>query len=169
MTTPRQPGWYDDPDDSNAQRYWDGQDWTPHRQRKPTSRPARPATQAQASATPTAPPPPPPANVPPAPPPANVPPPPPRANVPPPPPTQERPPAAPRAKSGVTKVALVIAGLALVLAIAVLVAGRVELGSFLPGILLVAALAIIAAFFMLRSRQSGPRKAIVVAAIVLVI
>jgi hypothetical protein len=89
--------------------------------------------------------------------------------VPPPPPTQERPPAAPRAKSGVTKVALVIAGLALVLAIAVLVAGRVELGSFLPGILLVAALAIIAAFFMLRSRQSGPRKAIVVAAIVLVI
>ena len=37
MTTP-QPGWYDDPHDSNAQRYWDGQDWTPHRQRKPISR-----------------------------------------------------------------------------------------------------------------------------------
>lgn len=34
MTTPRQPGWYDDPHDSNAQRYWDGQDWTPHRQPK---------------------------------------------------------------------------------------------------------------------------------------
>lgn len=36
MTTPNQPGWYDDPQDSNAQRYWDGQDWTPHRQRKST-------------------------------------------------------------------------------------------------------------------------------------
>jgi hypothetical protein len=24
MTTPQQPGWYDDPHDSNAQRYWDG-------------------------------------------------------------------------------------------------------------------------------------------------
>ena len=38
MTTPRQPGWYDDPDDSNAVRYWDGQGWTPHRQSKPFSR-----------------------------------------------------------------------------------------------------------------------------------
>src|ERR1700736_3908149 len=47
MTTPQQPGWYDDPHDSNAQRYWDGQDWTPHRQRKPPSR----------SVTPTLPPP----------------------------------------------------------------------------------------------------------------
>ena len=37
MTTPMQPGWYDDPEDSNAQRYWDGQAWTPHRQRKPRS------------------------------------------------------------------------------------------------------------------------------------
>lgn len=37
MTTARQPGWYDDSDDPNAQRYWDGQDWTPHRQRKPLS------------------------------------------------------------------------------------------------------------------------------------
>lgn len=42
MTTPNQPGWYDDPQDSNAQRYWDGQDWTPHRQRKPNVRAARP-------------------------------------------------------------------------------------------------------------------------------
>jgi Protein of unknown function (DUF2510) len=64
MTISNQPGWYDDPNDSNAQRYWDGQDWTPHRQRKPTSRPARP------SATP---PPPPPAQQPPPPP--NLPPP----------------------------------------------------------------------------------------------
>jgi hypothetical protein len=36
---PPQPGWYDDPDDSNAQRYWDGQHWTPLRERKPISRP----------------------------------------------------------------------------------------------------------------------------------
>lgn len=42
MATPAKPGWYDDPDDSNAQRYWDGQGWTPHRQRKPASKAARP-------------------------------------------------------------------------------------------------------------------------------
>jgi hypothetical protein len=36
MTTP-QPGWYDDADDANAQRYWDGQQLTPQRQRKPKS------------------------------------------------------------------------------------------------------------------------------------
>jgi hypothetical protein len=42
MTAPRQPGWYDDPHDSNAQRYWDGQHWSPHRQRKPTLQPAPP-------------------------------------------------------------------------------------------------------------------------------
>lgn len=35
MTTPA--GWYDDPEDSNGQRYWDGRSWTPHRQRKPVS------------------------------------------------------------------------------------------------------------------------------------
>ncbi len=61
MTTPDQPGWYDDPHDSNAQRYWDGQDWTPHRQRKPISqrvqRPAAPVAPRQ--------PPPPPPNLPP--------------------------------------------------------------------------------------------------------
>ena len=39
MTT-NQPGWYDDPQDANAQRYWDGQQWTPRRQRKPAARPA---------------------------------------------------------------------------------------------------------------------------------
>ncbi|MGA8546860.1 MAG: DUF2510 domain-containing protein [Mycobacterium sp.] len=60
MATPNQPGWYDDPQDSNAQRYWDGQDWTPHRQRKPNVRAARPPV------TPPQPPPPP---VPPQPPP----------------------------------------------------------------------------------------------------
>jgi hypothetical protein len=35
MTTSIQPGWYDDPEDPSGQRYWDGQAWTPHRQRKP--------------------------------------------------------------------------------------------------------------------------------------
>lgn len=35
MTT-TQPGWYDDPEESNTQRYWDGQAWTPHRQPKPS-------------------------------------------------------------------------------------------------------------------------------------
>ena len=87
MTMPNQPGWYDDPDDSNAQRYWDGQDWTPHRQRKSTLPSARSST-----------PPPPPSNLPPppleAPPPSNLPPPPlqapPPSNLPPPP--QQAPP-----------------------------------------------------------------------------
>jgi hypothetical protein len=40
MTTPNQPGWYADPQDPNAQRYWDGQDWTPHRQRTSASPPS---------------------------------------------------------------------------------------------------------------------------------
>jgi hypothetical protein len=63
MTTPNQPGWYDDPQNSNAQRYWDGQDWTPHRQRKPASRPVGPSAMpapATMSAPPQQPPPPPP-------------------------------------------------------------------------------------------------------------
>lgn len=59
MTTPNQPGWYDDPQDSNAQRYWDGQDWTPHRQRKPRSTPA-PAMSPPPQQPPPAPSPPPP-------------------------------------------------------------------------------------------------------------
>jgi uncharacterized membrane protein YeaQ/YmgE (transglycosylase-associated protein family) len=37
-----QPGWYDDAEDANAQRYWDGQQWTPQRQRKPRSAPTLP-------------------------------------------------------------------------------------------------------------------------------
>ena len=57
MTTPHPPGWYDDPHDPNAQRYWDGQDWTPHRQRKQTSAPAQPpAMPAQPPAMPAQPP-----------------------------------------------------------------------------------------------------------------
>jgi Protein of unknown function (DUF2510)/Trypsin len=42
MTTSTAPGWYDDPNDPKAQRYWDGHDWTPHRQRKPTPAPVTP-------------------------------------------------------------------------------------------------------------------------------
>ncbi len=42
MTTPNQPGWYDDPQDPNTQRYWDGRGWTPHRQRRPLSGPVSP-------------------------------------------------------------------------------------------------------------------------------
>ncbi len=149
MTTPRQPGWYDDPNDANAQRYWDGQDWTPHRQRKPTSGPAQP---------PPPPPPPPPSS-------SSPPPPPPPANEPPPPP----PAAASRVRSGSIKGGLVLAGLALVLVIAALVAGRVKFGTFLPGILLVAAVAVIVAIFVLRSHRSVARKAVVVTAMVLVV
>lgn len=52
MTTPDQPGWYDDPQDQSAQRYWDGNDWTPHRQRKP-------ATPSRQPSVASAPPPPP--------------------------------------------------------------------------------------------------------------
>jgi hypothetical protein len=67
MTTPDQPGWYDDPGDPSAQRYWDGQDWTPHRQRKTvSSSPARvtpaagpPPATATPPSTPLPPPPPP--------------------------------------------------------------------------------------------------------------
>jgi hypothetical protein len=80
VTTPDRPGWYDDPQDPNAQRYWNGQDWTPHRQRKPISR-----------ATPPLPPPPshqlPPPSAQPLPPPSAQPlSPPPQAGYPPPPP-----------------------------------------------------------------------------------
>jgi hypothetical protein len=100
MTTPSAPGWYDDPKDVNAQRYWDGQSWTPHRQRKAMT-PQRPSSSAPAVATRTPlPPPPPPPNLPPPPvgnvlppPPPNLPPPP-AGNVLPPPPSQLPPPPA---------------------------------------------------------------------------
>lgn len=42
MNTPNQGGWFDDPEDPNAQRYWDGENWAPYRQRKPATPPARP-------------------------------------------------------------------------------------------------------------------------------
>lgn len=56
MTTPHQPGWYDDPQNPNAQRYWDGQNWTPHRQRKnttPTESHPTPVTPPPAASTTT--------------------------------------------------------------------------------------------------------------------
>lgn len=84
-------------------------------------------------------------------------------------PTQGQPPAAPRGKSRAIKIGLVLAGLALVLVIAALVAGRVAFGTFLPGILIIAAIAAIAAVLTLRSHQSAARKAVVVTAIVLVV
>jgi hypothetical protein len=53
MTTPSPPGWYDDPDgSSNAERRWDGHNWTPERRRKPMHTPPPPypqPPQAQAS------------------------------------------------------------------------------------------------------------------------
>jgi hypothetical protein len=90
MTSSMPEGWYDDPENSNAQRYWDGQAWTPHRQRKPPS--------AQSSAPslppPSAPPPPPPSASPPPPPPpsASPLPPPPASPLPPPPSASPLPP-----------------------------------------------------------------------------
>jgi uncharacterized protein DUF2510/uncharacterized protein DUF4333 len=37
VETPQPAGWYDDPNDPSAQRYWDGKDWPPQRQRKSTA------------------------------------------------------------------------------------------------------------------------------------
>jgi hypothetical protein len=51
MTSSLGPGWYDDPEDPSAQRYWDGQSWTEHRQPKPP--PAYPAPTYPAGAYPT--------------------------------------------------------------------------------------------------------------------
>lgn len=72
MTTSIQPGWYDDPEDSNGQRYWDGEGWTPHRHRKPisgaTPPPGLPAQPPPPSGLPAQPaPPPPPPGLPPSP------------------------------------------------------------------------------------------------------
>jgi hypothetical protein len=43
MTRPSVPGWYDDPNGSaNAERYWNGNTWTPERRRKKASQPPPP-------------------------------------------------------------------------------------------------------------------------------
>jgi hypothetical protein len=49
MTKPMQAGWYDDPHDPAAQRYWGGTDWTPYRQRKGAGTAPPPAVSAQPS------------------------------------------------------------------------------------------------------------------------
>ncbi len=56
MTNPQQPGWYDDPfsSDQRAERYWDGQEWTPRRRPRKAGSPIRSesATQPSTSSTP---------------------------------------------------------------------------------------------------------------------
>jgi Protein of unknown function (DUF2510) len=52
MPTSTQPGWYDDPEDPKAQRYWDGQGWTPRRQLKPISQATPPPPPGQATSPP---------------------------------------------------------------------------------------------------------------------
>jgi hypothetical protein len=71
--------------------------------------------------------------------------------------------------AGRSKVWFTLAGTALLLVIAALVAGRVLLGTFLPGLLLIAATAILGATLAVRSGQSVPRKATTISAIVLVV
>jgi Protein of unknown function (DUF2510) len=127
MTTPSQPGWYDDPNEPKAQRYWDGQDWTPRRRRK-SALPSPPPS-------PPPPPPPPPQQTPPPLPPQQAPPPPsalpqpptnPVSNVSsPPPPNQQASWSPLRGPSGRIKVGFVAAGLALIVAagLAVLLVG----------------------------------------------
>jgi hypothetical protein len=138
-----QAGWYDDPENPDAHRYWDGQDWTPHRQRKTA------ATSPPPPATPT-----PPAQAPP-------------------PTQQSQPPGATpgptTSQSGRLKTGLIVSGLALVVATAVLVTGRVMMGTFLYGLLLIAAIALVSVTFAIRSqRQSRTGKAVFIAAVALV-
>jgi hypothetical protein len=66
MTSVNQAGWYDDPNDPTAQRYWDGANWTPHRRRTPIQQ-AAPSRPQPPLPPPMATPPPPPMNTPPSP------------------------------------------------------------------------------------------------------
>jgi hypothetical protein len=91
------------------------------------------------------------------------------ASRPPTPVTPTEPSVTPEGKSGAPKIWFVLAGTALLLVIAALVAGRVLLGTFLPGLLLVAAIAIIGITVAVRSGHSVPRRAITISAIVLVV
>jgi Protein of unknown function (DUF2510) len=56
MTASIEPGWYDDPEDAQGQRYWDGQQWTRHRHPKPISQPPPPTGKPAQSAPPPPPP-----------------------------------------------------------------------------------------------------------------
>jgi hypothetical protein len=71
--------------------------------------------------------------------------------------------------AGRSKVWFILAGIAVILFTAALVAGRVLLGTFLPGLLLVGAIALIGATLAIRSGHSVVRKAMTVTAIMLVV
>jgi Mycobacterium 19 kDa lipoprotein antigen len=86
-----------------------------------------------------------------------------------PPPSPAQAPVTVKGKSGAPKVWFAVVGTAVVVVIAALVAGRVLLGSFLPGLLLVAAVALIGATVVVRSGRSVQRKALLVTAVVLVV
>jgi hypothetical protein len=86
-----------------------------------------------------------------------------------PPSTPTQPPVTTKGLAGQTKRWFTLAGIALLLVIAALVAGRVLLGTFLPGLLLIAAIAILGVTLAVRSGQSGARKAMLVSAMVLVV
>jgi hypothetical protein len=79
------------------------------------------------------------------------------------------PPVTTKGLAGRSKVWFTLAGTALSLAIAALVAGRVLLGTFLPGLLLVGVIALIGATLAIRSGHSVVRKAMTVTAIMLVV
>lgn len=76
-------------------------------------------------------------------------------------------PPAPK-KPAFSKRGFILAVIALVLAIAVTVAGRVKLGTFVPGIALVAVLAVIAAAIYFRSPRSALRKTVAIGTTALV-
>jgi hypothetical protein len=86
-----------------------------------------------------------------------------------PPSTSAQPPSTTRDRTGRSKVWFTLAGTALLLVTAALVASRVLLGNFLPGLVLIAAIAIIAITVAVRSSQSVAHKAMAVTAIALVL
>jgi Mycobacterium 19 kDa lipoprotein antigen len=91
------------------------------------------------------------------------------ASPPPTPATPTQPRSTRKGPSGPSKGGFIAVGLALVLVIAALVTGRVLLGNFLPGLLLVAAIAIIGVTVVVRSGRPAARKAMLVSAMALVV
>jgi hypothetical protein len=83
--------------------------------------------------------------------------------------TPAQPPSTTKGLAGRSKVWFTLAGIAVILFTAALVAGRVLLGTFLPGLLLVAAIALIGATLAIRSGHSVARKAMTITAILLVV